>query len=896
MLTKCMYRVLGATVLCAVVAGAAWAPPVSKASPWQQDDPMLLVYGQTVDAEINGDQPSIFYAFDAQANDVVTITMIVVDGELDPFLVLSDASQTPLATDDNSGGELNARLTFVIPAAGRYLIQATQAGGIPPENGGTFNLNLTAATDGEALETEEAPPVEETAEPSDVPLVQGDSTRLVKIQSGASVRDVLDRQTALRIYWFEGQEGGQLRVVPEQLADFQPLMVLYDADSVELVRSDPGLSLITVLPSDGLYFLGVSLPDARGAGGEYEFTFELGETSAEAGDYLDLTYGQSQQGMIDDSVPAVTYRFRGSEEDVVTITMSRAGGDLNPYLFLLDASGQLLYEDNDSGGENGDARIVYTLPASGEYLIIAARQDQEQGTTSGSYLLDLVSDSPPPTETETPGPAVPVLPEEYTGLPQLAYGDSAEGELTNARFMDIYVFEGTQGDAVVIDLESLNPDDLNALDPYLILLDNERIPLIEHDDIVEGEERDAHIEFTLPRTGYYAIVATRFDQEAGTSTGPYRLTLDVAAVEPAAVTAGAAPIGKLAPAALEAAEPIQDTFDQGLRLYTFTAPAGTLVDLTVTTDPGVDSILILADRNLVEVLSSGTGALTGVTLPTTGQYLVMLAPRFGPVDETGGGYILALTQIGEDVIESGPVETGPLTMAYGDTTNGVIDDEMVSQIITFNGAAGDIVRITMEASVGSSLDCYLELQDGSGAVIDANDDINPGIIRDSQIMTELPADGEYTVIASRYVGEDADVTSGAYVLTLEVITEEDLAASGVSSETVPIAYGDTLVGEINDEQYLLFYVFDGSAGDVITVSIDHLSGSLDTVLYLYQSTDAGWVEIANNDDSPTGGTYEALLSGIVLPQTGKYLIAVGRFGLENENYAGTFAITLTRQP
>jgi len=35
-------------------------------------------------------------------------------GALDPFITLSDAQGVPLATDDDSGGECNARLAFVI--------------------------------------------------------------------------------------------------------------------------------------------------------------------------------------------------------------------------------------------------------------------------------------------------------------------------------------------------------------------------------------------------------------------------------------------------------------------------------------------------------------------------------------------------------------------------------------------------------------------------------------------------------------------------------------------------------------------------------------------------------------------------------------------------------------
>jgi hypothetical protein len=893
MLFRFALRIL---VLGAIMLGWVGAPVM--ASPAQQDNLIPLVYGQTVDGTIDTNQPSVFYQFQAAAGDVITVTMIVTSGDVDPFLVLNSADRMPLTTDDNSGGGVNARLTFVIPTDGAYIIQATHAGGIPPEGGGTFSLNLTTTVEGNVPTSEPVPaetPIP-AAPTSDIPVVQGDSTRLVKLQPGETVRDTLDRQVALRFYWFEAEPGAQIMITPEQLADFQPLIVLYDAAFVEQQRAAPGAGIRTNLPDGGIYFLAVSLPDTGNAGGGYGFVFDQSANLATSENYIDIAYGESQSGNIDANIPAVTYRFSGSAGDAVTITMSRAGGDLNSYLYLLDGQGQLLYEDNDSGGDNGDARINYTLPDDGVYLILATRLGQAQGTTSGSYLLSLSSDAtpPPPVAEETE----PVLPSDYEPFPVITYGQTVQGELSSAKFMDIYVFLGQQGDPITVDLVSLNGDEANGLDPLVILLDDARIPLTENDDIVDGVDRNSHLEFTLPRTAYYAIVATRFDQDAGTTAGPYELTLggpgsDETTAAPAeTVITSEALITKLTPAPLAPDTASQGTFDAGGALYSFEADSGTLIDLSVTTDPGVDSILILADENLNEVLSSGTGALTGVTIPKTGQYLVILAPRFGPVSTPGGGYILALAQGNEQA--AGP--TGPQMMAYGDTVNGVINDDQVSQTYTFAGSLGDRVRITMEATPGSALDCYLELQGPDGAVVDANDDIDPGVVRDSLITVDLPADGTYTIVASRYVGPDEAPTAGTYRLSLEAIDENAASGAGTAPQTTPLAYGQTEVGEINDDQYLVFYVFEGTVGDVVTIQVNNLTGNLDSVLHLYRSEGDQWVEIANNDDSPTGGTYEALLQNVILPQTGKYLIVVNRYGLDRERTFGTFAITLTLEP
>ncbi|MCZ7538778.1 MAG: PPC domain-containing protein [Anaerolineae bacterium] len=847
------------------------------AAPLLQDAPVELAYGQTIDGDLGPDQPSAFFRFDARAGDMLVITMTVTGGSLDPFLVLNGADRTPLAMDDNGGGERNARLTYEVVADGSYTIQATHAGGIIPPEGGSFTLSLTA--------TQAA-----LSAGSESPGALAGAPFLAPLGGAGALSNELTRQSPLRLYWFEAAAGEQIVVMPQQMAEFQPLLALYDSAFNELGRAQPGVNLRATIASDGVYFLAVSLPGVGSAGGVFELSVDRAGASA-IQEQQEIQIGQSLQGRIDGATPAVSYRFSGVAGDVLEVRMSRTEGDLSSYLAVLDENEQVLVAAGDDDGD-GVAELSVVLPADGVYLIAATRQGQAEGTTTGSFVLELAAG----------GESAPVLPADYADLPLLAYGETVQGEISDARFMDIYVFLGEEGDPVTVELKSLDAaSSLSTLDPFLVLLDDGRIPLAEHDDIVGGVERDSRLEFTLPRTAYYAIVATRFDQAEGTSRGPYSLSLwgpGGAPAIPALPTTVETLLARLSTAQLVSGEPIQAVFEKGAGLYTFTAFAGTLADIAVTTDPGLDVLLILADENLSELHASNSGVLTGVTIPATGKYLVLVAPRFGPADDLGRGYILALTLAGTGGTGAAPAN-GVRELAYGVAVNGAIGDNTTSQVYTFAGSAGERIQITMKASPGSSLDSYLELQDTNGAVVDANDDIVPGQVRDAQIATELPADGEYVVIASRYVGSDAPTTSGSYELLLERVGDsaepEPPTAPTAEPPIVTLGYGETEAGEITADRYLRFYVFDGQAGDVVTIRLIHTSGNLDSVLHLYQSVADGWIEIASNDDSPAGGTYEALLGNIILPQTAKYLIAVSRYGLEREATVGTFTITLTRE-
>src|SRR5258708_4554848 len=108
-----------------------------------QATPQPIAYGQTVTGDLAPDRTEALYVFTAQAGDSITITMDT-DGNstLDPLVILVDQSQqTVLAVDNDSGGNRNSRLRFVIPASGNYGIKAPGVQGVG-EITGIYKLAL----------------------------------------------------------------------------------------------------------------------------------------------------------------------------------------------------------------------------------------------------------------------------------------------------------------------------------------------------------------------------------------------------------------------------------------------------------------------------------------------------------------------------------------------------------------------------------------------------------------------------------------------------------------------------------------------------------------------------------------------------------------------------------
>ncbi|NDJ87074.1 MAG: hypothetical protein GYB66_14440 [Chloroflexi bacterium] len=106
-------------------------------------------------------------------------------------------------------------------------------------------------------------------------------------------------------------------------------------------------------------------------------------------------------------------------------------------------------------------------------------------------------------------------------LPTIEYGETVTGTITNANSLYGYCFDATAGDELTIDMVATSGD----LDTYLVLADPflEEI-FAENDDVATGGT-DSQISFTIPSSGTYLVVATRFDFDEGASSGGFRLTL-----------------------------------------------------------------------------------------------------------------------------------------------------------------------------------------------------------------------------------------------------------------------------------------------------------------------------------------------------------------------------------
>jgi hypothetical protein len=111
---------------------------------------LRLSYGSTMTGRLDAQTPQITYAFLGQQGDAITVSMNRTDGDLDARVAILDSQFREIASDDDSGGDQNARIDrYTLSETGVYYIQASRFSGADgnPNTSGSFILVLAQRFD-----------------------------------------------------------------------------------------------------------------------------------------------------------------------------------------------------------------------------------------------------------------------------------------------------------------------------------------------------------------------------------------------------------------------------------------------------------------------------------------------------------------------------------------------------------------------------------------------------------------------------------------------------------------------------------------------------------------------------------------------------------------------------
>lgn len=333
-----------------------------------------------IDAEVP-DGEAYQHTFQGAAGQILTLTARATTDELDPRLTLISPGGLVIAeNDDHAGGDpqlssFDARIdAVVLPESGTYTASVSGFAG----TGGPFELII--AVEGDA------------------PFVPDDTAVTLGIPQETEA--VIERIGDRYIYPLEVAAGDVYSITVTALdPTFDPELYLYDADdSLITANSDHGTTDSTLAFSDArlnnVIFQQAGRYEVEILGwGDTTGRFVLSVTLVAQGAPLGAGASEVFLGEIE-----VNGRFRQTFEaqqgDYITLTARALTPGMDPQMVLIDPSGAILADNDDSGFfadstlANYDARIAHFLiPAAGEYTVeVTGFRD-----SAGSFALTITT-------------------------------------------------------------------------------------------------------------------------------------------------------------------------------------------------------------------------------------------------------------------------------------------------------------------------------------------------------------------------------------------------------------------------------------------------------------------------------------------------------------------------
>lgn len=426
--------------------------------------------------------PTHVYTLEGKAGDIINFELYRMAGTLDPVLRFYDPEGNLIAMDDNSLGELNARLfNITLAEDGLYSLQVDGKGLF-----GDYMLIYTA----EAMPIDIDPIA--TIEPTMIapyvtPVMQiaAPDQRLIDHQPMLSS---IVRPGDFQRYAFFAQQGQRisLKITPFEGQEIQPQFEIFSPIGEQIVFAQSstseieGSATVIGLPITETGVFIVIVTAEENTTGRFSIFYGEGAT------LIDSYQGHLDSGFrvetaINNRGVRHTWQINLDPGDVISVAAHPNDARFDPVLELVRADGTIVYQDDNSGGERAAILEVAEIREPATYLL---RVYDASGEITGGYSLEwhYVNIA----ATATPIPILATI---------LTVSDSLE-----AGEYGFYTFQAQAGQELRIAVLA-NGD--NVFDPVAALIDPNGDVILEADDS-EGSLNPI-FSLTIPEDGTYNI-------------------------------------------------------------------------------------------------------------------------------------------------------------------------------------------------------------------------------------------------------------------------------------------------------------------------------------------------------------------------------------------------------
>jgi len=580
-----------------------------------------------------------------------------------------------------------------------------------------------------------------------------------------------------------------------------------------------------------------------------------------------LAVGGSVEGQIADgdaNGPEDAYRYdsysiaarAGQRLEAV---MRSAAFDAYLEVYGPDQDAEPLFSDDDGLGEGTDARLRFTAPRDGVYVL---RARTLSGLEGGAYTLAL-TERPRARPAPRPGRIRP----GQTVQGRLAPTDPDTDE---GGTYDAFAIRARAGERFAIDLTS------EDFDPVVQVgrMENGLFTELAMNDDGPDTGLNSRLVFTAPAAGEYVIRTTAVN---AAGEGAYALAL---AQGPEPAPTQPIEIGATVRGALTATDGKSEA-GRPADAYRFPGREGQRIRIDMSSSE-FDTYLQLFDGNRASLAEDDDGGAEGTnsrltfTLPRTGDYIVE-ARSFS---EDTGGYELTISEI--------EPEKPPQALAFGETFQGEIGEgdptdgeDRGYDSYGLTGTAGQRIQGIMRSG---DFDTFLQIgRAGAEFTALASDDDGLGEGTDSRLNYTLPDDGDYVI---RALPLESD---GKGLYSLELVDRGPEPTPG------SLLVGATARGTLTETDAM---ADDNSFYDAYRVTLKEdekllitmVSNEVDSFVVVGDAKD-GAFEVLGSDDDGLSDTHAKL--EWTAPADGTYEIRAGTF---QQGQTGAYALNVEKKP
>lgn len=420
----------------------------------------------------------------------------------------------------------------------------------------------------------------------------------------------------------------------------------------------------------------------------------------------------------------------------------------------------------------------------------------------------------------------------------LLFGDQFTGTVPEGD-VSTWEFIGLEGETVDIVVEPLSEE----LDVIVDVQDESGASILESGPIDDSFGTEEIRNLAIPAAGTYYVVVQGF---AADDFGDYQISFTEAGGGTTVAAPGDLAYGDATTGSLAA--------ENDTASFSFNGSEGDIVFVRVDPAGELDVIVDILDAVGESILDSGRDnsfgkEVVGTVLPTSGVYDVVVTPF---TEEDTGEFDLQL---------SGPAGS----VIY---TADTLEESGETHAFPFTASTGNLVALTVapEGDLDVVVEIYNEDTDEQLFEIDRS-------FATEALGWEAPETGNYYFLVSGFVpeeeGEEGGADVGAY----------DATFFGSSAVFLELAYGDTVAGRLPAEIGIIEYLFNGTAGDTIALTLE-TEPEIDGVLEILDLDDNVLVSV---DDTLAGEgetlTYTFESDGLVIVRVSDFFGAGGRFDL-----------------